>query len=138
MNAGTNQTGVTTTANTASTGSNGVPLAHTYGSGKQFSRKGGKSIGKRMAKRHLNKSGLKRSEPRDGLTKPAIRRLNRRGGIKRISGLIYEEVRGIVEKKMRQLIMDSTTYTEHARRATVMATDVVYACKRNNIIMYGF
>ena len=28
-----------------------------------------------------------------GITKPAIRRLARRGGVKRISGLIYEEVR---------------------------------------------
>ena len=27
-----------------------------------------------------------------GITKPAIRRLARRGGVKRISGLIYEEV----------------------------------------------
>jgi len=29
-----------------------------------------------------------------GITKPAIRRLARRGGVKRISGLIYEETRG--------------------------------------------
>ena len=28
----------------------------------------------------------------EGITKPAIRRLARRGGVKRISGLIYEEV----------------------------------------------
>jgi hypothetical protein len=30
-----------------------------------------------------------------GITKPAIRRLARRGGVKRISGLIYEEVQNI-------------------------------------------
>ena len=30
-----------------------------------------------------------------GITKPAIRRLARRGGVKRISGLIYEETRGV-------------------------------------------
>ncbi|RXN04608.1 histone [Labeo rohita] len=29
--------------------------------------------------------------PSKGITKPAIRRLARRGGVKRISGLIYEE-----------------------------------------------
>ena len=29
-----------------------------------------------------------------GITKPAIRRLARRGGVKRISGLVYEEVQG--------------------------------------------
>ena len=51
--------------------------------------KGGKGLGKGGAKRH-------RKVLRDniqGITKPAIRRLARRGGVKRISGLIYEEVR---------------------------------------------
>ena len=32
-----------------------------------------------------------------GVTKPAIRRLARRGGVKRISGLIYEETRGVLK-----------------------------------------
>ena len=48
--------------------------------------KGGKGLGKGGAKRH-------RKTLRDsihGITKPAIRRLARRGGVKRISGLIYE------------------------------------------------
>ena len=51
--------------------------------------KGGKGLGKGGAKRH-------RKILRDniqGITKPAIRRLARRGGVKRISGLIYEETR---------------------------------------------
>uniref|UniRef100_A0A4W2GVF0 Histone H4 n=1 Tax=Bos indicus x Bos taurus TaxID=30522 RepID=A0A4W2GVF0_BOBOX len=52
--------------------------------------KGGKGLGKGGAKRH-------RKVLRDniqGITKPAIRRQARRGGVKRISGLIYEETRG--------------------------------------------
>ena len=32
-----------------------------------------------------------------GITKPAIRRLARRGGVERISGLIYEETRGVLK-----------------------------------------
>ena len=32
-----------------------------------------------------------------GITKPAIRRLARRGGVKRISGLIYVETRGVLK-----------------------------------------
>ena len=32
-----------------------------------------------------------------GITKPAIRRLARRGGVKRISGLIYEETRRVLK-----------------------------------------
>lgn len=35
-----------------------------------------------------------------GITKPAIRRLARRGGVKRISGLIYEETRGVLKVKI--------------------------------------
>nr|DAD36740.1 TPA_asm: hypothetical protein HUJ06_007381 [Nelumbo nucifera] len=70
--------------------------------------KGGKGLGKGGAKRH-------RKVLRDniqGITKPAIRRLARRGGVKRISGLIYEK--------------------------TVTAMDVVYALKRQGRTLYGF
>jgi histone H3/H4 len=35
-----------------------------------------------------------------GITKPAIRRLARRGGVKRISGNIYEEIRGVVKARL--------------------------------------
>ena len=55
--------------------------------------KGGKGLGKGGAKRHRRK--LK--ENIQGITKPAIRRLARRGGVKRISGLIYEETRGVLK-----------------------------------------
>ncbi|CAB4427387.1 unnamed protein product [Rhizophagus irregularis] len=73
--------------------------------------KGGKGLGKGGAKRH-------RKILRDniqGITKPAIRRLARRGGVKRISGLIYEETRG-----------------------TVTSLDVVYALQRQGRTLYGF
>jgi len=89
-----------------------------------------------------------------GITKPAIRRLARRGGVKRISGLIYEETRGVLKiflENVRslfclvtfsdhslQVIRDSVTYTEHAKRKTVTALDVVYALKRSGRTLYGF
>ena len=85
--------------------------------------KGGKGLGKGGAKRH-------RKIMRDniqGITKPAIRRLARRGGVKRISGLMYEETRGVLKTFLENVIKDSVTYTEHARRKTVTALDVVYA-----------
>ncbi len=148
--------------------------------------KGGKGLGKGGAKRH-------RKVLRDniqGITKPAIRRLARRGGVKRISGLIYEETRGVlkvleslldVDSTLRlstaaayhkciqvvcrrnsvhentlsswnqlssvalllqvfleNVIRDAVTYTEHARRKTVTAFDVVYALKRQGRTLYGF
>ena len=72
-----------------------------------------------------------------GITKPAIRtcltlldatiatltrlslsvgRLARRGGVKRISGLIYEETRGVLKIFLENVIRDSVTYTEHSKR----------------------
>ncbi|KXJ21799.1 Histone H4 [Exaiptasia diaphana] len=82
--------------------------------------KGGKGLGKGGAKRH-------RKILRDniqGITKPAIRRLARRGGVKRISGLIYEETRGVLKVFLENVIRDAVTYTEHAKRKTVTAMDV--------------
>ena len=113
--------------------------------------KGGKGLGKGGAKRH-------RKVLRDniqGITKPAIRRLARRGGVKRISGLIYEETRGVLKVTqyskvvyqftvsflqvfLENVIRDAVTYTEHAKRKTVTAMDVVYALKRQGRTLYGF
>ena len=89
-----------------------------------------------------------------GITKPAIRRLARRGGVKRISGLIYEETRGVLKVMLylylaittsgifkvflENVIRDAVTYTEHAKRKTVTAMDVVYALKRQGRTLYGF
>ena len=55
--------------------------------------KGGKGLGKGGAKRHhkVLRDNI------EGITKPVIRRLARRGGVKRISGLVYEETRGVLK-----------------------------------------
>jgi len=94
---------------------------------------GGKGLGKGGAKRH-------RKILRDniqGITKPAIRRLARRGGVKRISGLIYDETRGVLKLFLESVIRDSVTYTEHAKRKTVTSLDVIYALKRQGRTLYG-
>ena len=78
------------------------------------------------------------SAPSAPLQKPAIRRLARRGGVKRISGLIYEETRGVLKVFLENVVRDAVTYTEHARRKTVTALDVVYALKRQGRTLYGF
>lgn len=73
-----------------------------------------------------------------GITKPAIRRLARRGGVKRISGQIYEESRGVLKLFLDNVLRDAIAYTEHAHRKTVTAMDVVYALKRQGRTLYGF
>uniref|UniRef100_A0A4W5LUH6 Histone H4 n=1 Tax=Hucho hucho TaxID=62062 RepID=A0A4W5LUH6_9TELE len=94
--------------------------------------KGGKGLGKGGAKRHRivlreNIQGI----TVQGITKPAI-------GVKRISGLIYEETRGVLKVFLENVIRDAVTYTEHAKRKTVTAMDVVYALKRQGRTLYGF
>jgi len=93
-----------------------------------------KAVGKGGAKR--NRKVLR--ENIQGITKPAIRRLARRGGVKRISGLIYEETRGVLKTFLENILRDSITYTEHSKRKTVTALDVVYALKRQGRTLYGF
>jgi histone H4 len=98
------------------------------------SGKGGRGLETGGAKRH-------RKVLRDNIqsiTKPAIRRLARRGGVKRISGRIYEETRGVLMVFLEDVIRDAIFYTEHAHRKTVTALDVVYALKRRGCTLYGF
>ena len=59
------------------------------------------------------------------ITTPAIRRLARRGGAKRISGLSYEQTRGVLKMFLENVIKDTVTYSEHARRKSVTALEVV-------------
>jgi len=74
----------------------------------------------------------------ESLTNPAIRRLARRGGVKRLSGGVYTQTRSMIKSFLEQIVRDAVTYTEHARRKTVTAKDVVASLKRNNNVLYGF
>jgi len=96
--------------------------------------KGGKGYGKVGAKR-IRKTA---KQVILGITKPAIRRLARRGGVKRLSALIYDETRNVLRSFLENVVRDAVTYSEHARRRTVTAMDVVYALKRQGRALYGF
>ncbi|MCJ1346530.1 hypothetical protein MMC31_004747 [Peltigera leucophlebia] len=85
-------------------------------SGQQLKRgkvgSGGKGKG-------LGKGGMKRH-----------RRLARRGGVKRISAGVYDEVRVAMEDRLRLVLKDCAICVEHAKRKTIMVSDVVFALKR--------
>ena len=97
--------------------------------------KGGKGLGKVGAKKRHRKVIRENIQ---GITKPAIRRLARRGGVKRLSGLVYDETRNVLKVFLEGIVRDAVTYTEHARRKTVSALDVVYSLKRQGRTIYGF
>jgi histone H4 len=74
----------------------------------------------------------------DGVTKPAIRRLARRGGVKRIAGNVYHETRSALMIFLKQIIGDAFVYCDHAHRKTVTVSDVVYSLRKNGRQLYGY
>ncbi|THZ06785.1 hypothetical protein D6C95_02251 [Aureobasidium pullulans] len=85
------------------------------GLGKTATGLGGKGLGKSTAKRH-------RKILRDninGITKGSIRRLARRGGVKRISATIYDEVRSALKDRLKLLLHDICAILECTVRKTI-------------------
>lgn len=72
------------------------------------------------------------------ITSGAIRRLARRGGVKRIAMASNEAVRDYIDDFLNRVVRDSLTYTEHRRARTITAMDVVYALKKNGRVIYGY
>ena len=73
-----------------------------------------------------------------GITKPAIRRLARRGGVKRISAQIYDDVRQVIKSRLEMILRNCIAYTEYRRVKTVTVKDVVFALKNLGTPIYGF
>ncbi len=80
----------------------------------------------------------KRRSALDRISNGSIRRLARRGGVKRIARGIYADTRSVVNSFLDQVLRDAVTYTAHARRKTVTTSDVVFALKRQGRTIYGF
>ncbi|KAF3483504.1 uncharacterized protein GIQ15_02828 [Arthroderma uncinatum] len=78
-----------------------------------------------------------------GITKPAIRRLARRGGVVRMQKAIYGTIRQVIvarlEKILEQIVhvLESTDSPGKARK-TVTTQDVIYVLKRLGTTVYGF
>jgi len=73
-----------------------------------------------------------------GISNGSIRRLARRGGVKRMSCMMYEETRGVLKVFLENIIKDATTYTAYANRKTVTAGDIIMSLKQNGRTLYGF
>lgn len=95
----------------------------------------GKQASKGKAKRIVKQST---SGAEYQVTKGALRRLARRGGVKRISDNSYNAVREFADQMIVKVTRDSIVYAEAARRKTITAMDVVYALKKNGKTLYGY
>lgn len=102
------------------------------GAKKGIARVGGKTV--MSGKRH-------RKILRDnvlGITKPAIRRLARRGGVKRISAAIYDDARAALKNRLEMILKDCALYVEYRGAKTVTVYDVIHSLKRIGRPIYGF
>ena len=88
-------------------------------------------------KRVQNKTMKTRTELINNITKGDIRRIARRGGVRRLSTGIYPCARDILLSWVQDVVKDSMVFMEHAKRTTVFASDVIYALKRKGQNMYG-
>jgi len=75
---------------------------------------------------------------RRNISKITIRRLARRGGVRRISSSLYDDSTNHLKSFLKGVIEDAAIYSEYAKRKTVSEKDVVYALKKQGITLYGF
>ncbi|KAK3645726.1 hypothetical protein LTR56_008913 [Elasticomyces elasticus] len=104
---------------------------------------GGKGKGKGGFGLGLGHKSLKRHRKimRDnlqGVSKGDIRRLARRGGVKRISGMLYQDTRLVLRQYLEKVLKDVCAVVENCGRKTVTTSDVVFALYRQGRTLYGF
>jgi len=91
----------------------------------------------------IGKGGAKRTRKQtkdipQGISASAIRKLARRGGVKRMSKMVYSEVRNALKDFLHKVLKDTVLYTESAQKSTVTAMDVAMALKKQGKRIYGF
>ncbi|XP_078254852.1 histone H4 type VIII-like [Rhinoraja longicauda] len=89
--------------------------------------KGGKRLGKGGANWHR----VALYDNLQGITKPATHCVARRGRVKWVSCLIYEEA------SVENAIRDAVIFTEHAKSKMATTMDVVYIVKCQRHTLYG-
>lgn len=89
-----------------------------------------------MSVRHGRRKVTK--APLLGVTNPAIRRLARRAGIKRIGTKVYAVMRAFVSNFVESVLYDALEYVTYAQRKTVTGGDVLQALKKLGRTLYKY
>jgi histone H4 len=92
------------------------------------------STANKTAKRHFKftKDAIR------GISHPDIRRLARRGGVKRISATVYNDIRAALKQRLELILRRIVAVVEHAERRTVSVQDVVFVMAGLGNPIYGF
>eukprot|EP01084_Bolivina_argentea_P174209 301756_1 len=72
-----------------------------------------------------------------GITKPALRRLARRGGVKRVSAGCYEDARNLCRNFVESVVYYAMIYKNTRGKKMVGLKDVVSALKRRGNALVG-
>ncbi|KAF2739068.1 histone-fold-containing protein [Polyplosphaeria fusca] len=91
----------------------------------------GKTIGMKRHKKVLR-------DNIHSVTKGDIRRLARRGGVKRISAMIYDDARAALKRRLEIILKDFVAVVEYSGRRTVTVRDVIFTLNRLGRPIYGF
>jgi len=72
-----------------------------------------------------------------GLNGPAVRRLARRGGVRRVSSGVLNGTREALHDFLEGILTDATKFADYSKRNTVKTVDIVHALKRRGRDIYG-
>eukprot|EP01065_Artemidia_motanka_P039117 TRINITY_DN47962_c0_g1_i1.p3 TRINITY_DN47962_c0_g1~~TRINITY_DN47962_c0_g1_i1.p3 ORF type:complete len:108 (+),score=34.94 TRINITY_DN47962_c0_g1_i1:71-394(+) len=79
--------------------------------------------------------GVKKQAP-GKISKGGIRRLARRGGVKRLASAVYDTVRTAVTQFVDHIMRDTATIMELTGQKTVTTADILYALRKNGRTLY--
>jgi len=79
-------------------------------------------------------SDIKHEKPL--VRKPALKRLCRRAGIKRLDRHTYGEIRHVMNEYLRTVVRHSLIVMQHSGRKTVMAEDVAVVLRNNRTPLF--
>lgn len=108
-----------------------------------FEKQAKKKANKKKGRKNEEKKTVrqKRSKLKDsvrGITKGSIKRIMRRAGVKRASGVVFNDVRQSMKNFVENLVQKASHYAQHAKRNTITAKDVVHACRSQGKMLYGY
>ena len=81
-----------------------------------------------------------RQQPRlagSDVSSAAVRRLARRGGVKRLSGDLYNEGRRVLNDFARKVLRKVQILAHHSKGKTVSLADMVQDLRHNGVSYYG-
>lgn len=65
-----------------------------------------------------------------GATHRDIRRLARCGGVKRISGILYDEIEELLKRYLEKTVGEAKTFMEGEKRGVIFVQDVLNALRK--------